>query len=139
VTHGNMDFDYRRRCVVKVSLGDIEYDRIYYGLTAREYQPIFEDGGARDLPSPYAELSIGGKRPNGKRTDDGVNKKHFFNKRIRTQDEIAAAEIVRVNRNTVSVASRYGSLGPSGSQEAVPRERSAGSGGATAEQEEVTS
>ena len=134
MTHGNLDFDFRRRCAVKVSLEDMEYDRIYYGLTAREYQPIFEDGGAVDLPSPYAELSRGGRRPgNNGRVDDGVNKRHFFNKSLRKVEGLLG------DSDEDRVRARYGSIGPRGAQEAAPRERSAGSGGETAEQEEVTS
>lgn len=127
--HGTMDFDFRKRCVVKVSAGDIEYDRIYYGLGLMDYVNIFEDGSARPMFSPYADLSVGGRtRPI---EDEYKLRKHFFNKRIRTHEESIGGQTVQTNRDTDRVRTCDGVGGASSVAEAAPAEGGVGSSGET--------
>lgn len=70
-----MKIDYRKRCVKPNG----NFDRIYYGHTAAEYDGPGADK-VRDLTSDYAELSVGGRRPGN--PIELEKSRHFFNRRI---------------------------------------------------------
>ena len=72
-------FDFRKRCVVRHN----GYDRIFYGLTVDSYVTAGLDGVPENEPTDFAQLSRGGRRPG----QPAAYAKHFFNKRIMTDDE----------------------------------------------------
>lgn len=78
MTHGNLDFDFRRRCAVVVRESPYmpEHYIIFYGMDTQDMSSAWPE--VIDLPSPYAELSRGGRRPGS----DVGTQRHFFNKRI---------------------------------------------------------
>lgn len=80
--HGNMDFDWRKRCVMNV----VGFDVIYYGLSARDHAELFAPcmNVAKSLPSPYAELSRDGRRPG--QPIEMERTKHFFTKSLRKEE-----------------------------------------------------
>lgn len=71
-----MKIDYQKRCIAANSKHGVECDVMLYGVTAEEVGGIL----ARDLPTTYADLSVGGRRPG--RPVELEKSRHFFNRRI---------------------------------------------------------
>lgn len=116
--------DYKKRCLVLHE----DYNLfIRYGVQAKDV-----DGNrvleVRDLDSPYAALSRGGRRPGR----PAASPRHFFNKRIMTDEEkiggqarpvqitrtLACGVIVQGGGHVGVVGARNGERGTSGAQEA---------------------
>lgn len=74
--------NFRERCVVEGST-EYPYDVIYYGLAASDVP------GALPMGEPCERTR--GRRPG----DPDVFRKHFFNKRIMTDDEKTAGKAVQ--------------------------------------------
>jgi hypothetical protein len=133
--HGNMDLDFSVRCAVKVSAGDMEYDRLYYGLTLKDYIDIFEDGGAKQLLSSYAALGAGGRRPGTRGIEVNGSQKYFFTKHLGKDNHHFD---VQGGRDLGVVGALYGEGRAGSAGEAEAPARSAGSGDQGDSKGEVT-
>src|SRR5579859_3386306 len=116
-----MDFDFRRRCVVR----EVDHERIYYGLTAAEHAEIFGQCGAVDVAEEYGRFDEGGRL---RAETEHERQKHFFNKRI----EVRYDDSVSPVRGDHAGEVRYGAGRTHGTIQAEVEKRRAGDGGADA-------
>ena len=132
--YGPMDIDYRVRCERSVILHGMECTVIRYGVTA-EYM----DGDSnrlnphRDLTESYKGLLHGGRRPGNPIEDEWKHRKHYFNKRIRTHEEVNAEQAVQGRGHVGVVGALYGEGSAGGTQEAGAKAEGAGGGDTGAE------
>jgi hypothetical protein len=75
--HGTMDLDFRERCAVLVRESPYapEHQIIFYGMTTKDMSKAWSE--VIDMPTPYAALGKGGKRPDEKGITRGEQKYHF--------------------------------------------------------------
>jgi hypothetical protein len=69
-----LHINFHVRCVLRT---DLDYDVIRYGVSAEESGRLLW----RDMPTPYAELSVDGKLP-GATSWFGERQKHFFTEHL---------------------------------------------------------
>jgi len=128
--HGTMDFDFRRRCALLVEATPEmpAHEVIYYGLTSRE----LGRWDAKDLH--WYQTDSRGRRPGQAHAE----RKHFFNKRIMTDDERIGGAAIQAGRDEDRIRARYGVGGASRAEEAEAAARNAGGGGEGEGNERVT-
>ncbi len=127
--HGTMDFDWRKRCALLVEATSEmpEHRVIYYGLTSRE----LGRWDAVDLPG-YV-----GKSSRGRRSGQAqAHSRHFFNKRIMTDDERIGGAAVQASRDEDRIRARYGVGGASRTEQVEAAAGSTGGGDSSTKVEE---
>lgn len=133
MSHGNLDFDYRRRCVFRrLTQTGMEYDVIRYGVRESE----MNGSPWRDIRTDYAELGRGPRvrRPGNPVEVEYARQKHFFTKSLR---HVGLG--LQGGGDEDRIRARYAPRGTGGAPEVASGAEGAGGGDRGSEQEEMTS
>ncbi len=81
---GNLDFDKRKCAVQKMETPyGLKYDLMFYGMSAEDMNGLFPSSWTpKDTTNPYAELSVGGRKPSGAWVTEEGKPKAFFTAKL---------------------------------------------------------
>lgn len=114
--------DFRKRCARDAEVDGLECVVIRYGVTAEETRDLMGIESHYELPDAnYRDLSIGGRRSG--RPIENERGRHFFNKRIMTDEERVAGRPAVQGRGDVGGVSAPTEAGGSGGVADVDRAR----------------
>jgi hypothetical protein len=119
-----MDFDFRKRCARPASVDGLPYQVVRYGVSAAEM------GGL-----PWRDVETVRRDRHGRVTaveHEWATRRHYFNKRIYTDEETISLQAGRYARG---LGSLNGARGPIGTEETQAGEGCSGSGDQGAKQD----